>query len=205
MKTRLLLARHGLTTWNALGRFQGQTDVPLSEIGQGQAAALGKRLASAQIDAIYASDLQRARATAEAIHSHHSCPLYVEPGLREMSFGQWEGLTYDEIQARDPDFLDRWQADMLNLAPPGGETLAQVAGRVKTVTGKITATHPEGNVLLVAHGGTLQVLLCQFLGLSPQAYWQFYLGPASLSDIRLYPQGAILNLFNDTCHLEAQT
>jgi len=204
MKMRLLIVRHGLTSWNNEGRFQGQTDVPLNQIGRRQAAALAKRLSTERIDAAYASDLSRAWETATAIIAHHACPLQAEPGLREMSFGDWEGLTYAEIQERDAQLLARWEVDELNLSAPAGETLHQIAQRVKTVFERITVKHPDDTVLLVAHGGALQVLLCLILGLPSQSYWQFHLDQASLSEVRIYPQGAILNLFNDTCHLEKQ-
>jgi alpha-ribazole phosphatase len=204
MKMRLLIARHGLTTWNTEGRFQGQTDVPLNHTGRRQADALAKRLAGEHIDVVYASDLSRAWETATTIVTHHTCLLHAEPGLREMSFGDWEGLTYTEIQERDAQLLAHWEADELNVSAPAGETLQQIAQRVQTVLERLIVDHPDETVLLVAHGGALQVLLCLALGLSPQSYWQFHLDQASLSEVRIYPQGAILNLFNDTCHLENQ-
>jgi alpha-ribazole phosphatase len=204
MNMRLLIARHGLTTWNSEGRFQGQTDISLNNTGRRQAIALANRLAREDIDAIYASDLSRAWETALAIVAHHSCRLYAEPGLREMSFGDWEGLTYAEIQGRDAQLLKHWEADELNVSAPSGETLQQIATRVKSALERLIADHPDETVLVVAHGGALQVLLCQALGLPPQSYWQFHLDQASLSEVRIYPQGAILNLFNDTCHLEDQ-
>ena len=204
MTTRLFLARHGLTDWNTTGRFQGQSDIPLNTTGLRQAAALGKRLATTEINIVYSSDLLRAWGTAQAIMHYHSCPLTPEPRLREVNFGDWEGLTYNEIQERSPQVLSTWQADVLNTAAPNGETLNQLAERVQAVLDTITADHPVGNVLLVAHGGSLQALLCLALGLSPQAYLQFSLSPASLSEVRLYSEGATLNLLNDTCHLEAE-
>lgn len=204
MTLQLILARHGLTDWNTTGRFQGHSDIPLNTTGLGQVAALGKRLATMEINTVYASDLLRAWGTAQAIMQYHSCPLTPEPRLRELSFGDWEGLTYTEIQERAPGILSTWQADMLNTAAPGGETLIQLTERVQAVLDMITTDHPDGTVLLVAHGGTLQALLCLALGLPPQAYWQFSLSPASLSKVRMYPEGAVLNLLNDTCHLEAE-
>ena len=187
------------------GLVPGWTDIPLNSYGYEMANRLAERLRGESIAAIYTSDLGRAQSTAQAIHIHHSCPLFLEPGLREISFGRWEGLTYTEIQEREPEALSHWQTDQMQVAPPGGEMLKQFAKRVKTATGKIVSAHPEGNLLLVAHGGSLQVLLCQLLGLPSKAYWRFYLGPASLSEIRLYPEGAILNLLNDACHLKDHT
>lgn len=200
--TRLLLARHGQTDWNETHRFQGQADTPLNETGLAQATALGKRLAGEPIEQIYSSDLQRALITAQAVAGAHDCPITAEPRLREMSFGAWEGLTYQQIESQHPEILQRWQDDMLTVTPPGGENLLEVAERVASAVAEILSAHPGQRVLLVAHGGPLQVLICQAFGLSPAQFWQFYLSPASLSEVRFYPAGPILNALNDTCHLE---
>ncbi len=216
MTTRLLIVRHGRTAWNSDGRFQGQLDIPLDEVGQTQAAAVAHRLAQAlqrpleRPLAIYASDLSRAwqtarviqNAIAKAIQPEPIPPLVLEPRLREMHFGEWQGLTYAEIQACQPEALAAWEADWLNNAPPGGETLAQLVERVQAVYHEILAAHPDGTVLLVGHGGALQALLCMALGLPPERFWQLQLDNTGLADLRIYPEGAILNLFNDTCHLE---
>ena len=201
--TRLLLVRHGLTDWNAAQRFQGQHDIPLNPTGEQQAAALGERLAGEALQAIVASDLQRARVTARAIAAHHTCPVTVEPRLREISFGAWEGLTYAEIAGRDPAGLAAWEDNILENAPPGGETLRQLAERVQAALDELLKAHDGETLLLAAHGGPLQVLVCLALGLPPEKYWQFHLSPGSLSEIAIYPQGGILNLLNDACHVRA--
>jgi alpha-ribazole phosphatase len=201
---RLILARHGETAWNAQARYQGQADVELNEAGRRQAAALARRLArlaKGEIHAIYASDLQRAWKTAQAIAAPHSLPMRAEPRLREMSFGDWEGLTYGEIQERDPQTLAAWEADPLHVSPPGGETLAQVAARVQSALDDVTRSHQDQTVLLVAHGGPLRVLICLALGLDPRTHWQFRLDTAAISELEIYEAGAILNYLNDTEHL----
>jgi 2,3-bisphosphoglycerate-dependent phosphoglycerate mutase len=210
LATRLLIVRHGRTAWNSDGRFQGQLDIPLDEIGQSQAAAVAHRLARERPLAIYASDLSRAWQTArwiqnaitEAIQPDPAPPLVLEPRLREMHFGEWQGLTYTEIQTCQPEALAAWEADWLTNAPPGGETLAQLVERVLAVYREILAAHPDGTVLVVGHGGALQALLCLALGLPPERFWQLQLDNTGVADLRIYPEGAILNLFNDTCHLE---
>jgi len=206
---RLILVRHGETAWNADGRHQGQTDVPLSAVGRRQAAALARRLASEEIDAIYASDLRRARETAAAVGASHRLPVRDEPRLREMCFGAWEGLTYDQIQERYPRARTAWEADPLGTSPPGGETLAELAGRVESALADIVRAHKDedgdGTVLVVAHGGPLRVLLGLALGLSPQPHWRFRLDNASLSELYLYPEGAVLACLNDTGHLREGT
>ncbi len=203
--TRFLLARHGETAWNAERRHHGQSDVPLNATGRRQAAALARRLADEAIDAIYASDLQRAWQTAEAVAAHYDLPVQADPRLRELHFGVWEGLTYPEIEAQDPEALAAWHEDPTHVAPPEGESLVELAQRVDALRADLEAAHPEETVLLVSHNGVLRVLICQALGLPPENYWQFHLSNASLSDLAFYEAGAILNALNETAHLEEET
>lgn len=213
MSTRLLLVRHGQTEWNATGRFQGQSDEPLNETGMRQAQEVGKRLAAwlargeePPIRAIYASDRQRAWRTAEIIREclggGTEIPISGEPRLREMCFGEWEGLTYAEIQQQQRELLDRWRENVERSGPPGGETLVEVASRVEAAYAAILGAHPEGTVLIVAHGGSLQIMIAQKLGLPLGRYWQLHLANGSLSELAIYPEGAILNLLNSREHLE---
>lgn len=198
---KLVLVRHGETVWNAAGCFQGQTDVPLSMTGRRQAAAVVRALGTETVHAVYASDLQRTKETARMIAVPLNLTVQLEPRLREMAFGSWEGLTYAEIQHHDPETLASWQRDPLHVAPPGGETLLQVTDRVRTVLHDIGAVCREQTVVLVAHGGPIRILLCLALGLPPQAHWQFAIHPSSLSELQVYDQGAILTRLNDIHHL----
>jgi alpha-ribazole phosphatase len=206
MSARLLIVRHGQTDWNSNGRFQGQIDVPLNPAGVKQAQAVARRLSSERPAAIYASDLQRAWRTAEAIHqalpADKRCPLIAEPRLQELCFGEWEGLTYQQIRAAQGQLLQRWENDLEHNAPPGGETLLALADRVQAALRHITQAYPDACILLVAHGGPLRMLIASALGLPPQRFWQLHLSNASLSELNLYPEGAILNQLNSTSHLE---
>jgi alpha-ribazole phosphatase len=195
---RLLLVRHAATTWNAQQRFQGHTDVPLSQCGQQQVVALVQALRAETIHACYTSDLRRAWETAHALAHPRGLPLRQEPRLREMAFGVWEGLTYADLQQRDPSLLATWQQNPMQVAPPGGETLHQVADRVQAMLADIITAHQGHIVLLVSHGGPLRVLLCLALGLSPRAYWQFSLAPASWAELEVHAEGAILGRLNAT-------
>ena len=199
--TRLLLARHGETEWNLTYRFQGGSDIPLNETGLVQAAALAQRLSTEKIDAIYSSDLQRAQQTAAAIQAYHSVPVQTDSRLREAYFGDWEGLTWEQIRQQSPDLMQAWLADQVNVAPPNGESLATVMARVAACVEELRPKQPEGTVLLVAHGGTFQVLMCHLLGLVTIARWQFRFYNASFSELQLFPEGAVLIRHNDTCHL----
>jgi alpha-ribazole phosphatase len=198
---KVLLVRHGQTNWNLTGRFQGQTDVPLNATGYRQAAAVSRILSTACMQAVYTSDLQRARETARHIAAPLSLTVQVEPGMREMAFGQWEGLTYAEILQRDAKALMAWQKAPQCLAPPHGETLTQVADRVRRALTRLVERHRDHSLVLVAHGGSLRILLCLALKLPPQAYWQFTMQPGSLSELHVYDEGAILTRLNDTHHL----
>lgn len=198
---KLLLARHGLTEWNATQRFQGRSDGSLNDIGRQQARALSRRLGKEDFHVICTSDLQRAIQTTQVIAEQRNCPIVLEPRLREVYFGSWEGLTYAEIQRRDPEVLAEWESNFLEVHPPDGETLTQLAQRVNLVLQEIRQKYSEQKVLLVSHAGPLQVLVCLAMGFSPSLYWQFHIAQGSLSEIAFHPAGAILNLLNDTSHL----
>ena len=201
---RLILARHGQTNWNAEHRYQGETDVPLNETGRQQAAALAHCLADTDLDAIYASDLQRAAETAQAVAEPHGQRVRFEPRLREMSFGAWCGLTFEDIRERDADRLSAWLANPMRVAPPEGETLAQVTARVHSALNDTLHAHPEGTALWVAHGGVLRVLISLAMGLEPQGHWRFRISVASLAELWFYDSGVTLTRLNDTYHLNHQ-
>ena len=198
---RLILVRHGETAWNAHQRYQGVTDVALSAKGQRQAQALAPRLSGETIDAIYSSDLQRAWQTAATIAGACRLPVHAEPRLREANFGLWEGLTYDEIKRDYPEALTSWEADPFMVSPPGGESLSALGGRVNNLLEEIRRRCQENTLLLVAHGGSLQVFLCAALGLVPRTQWQFRLSSGSISELYVYEEGAVLTLLNDQHHL----
>ena len=199
--TRLLLVRHGSTAWNAQRRYQGQSDTTLSEVGQDQVKHLAERLRTEGVDALYASDLRRAWETAERIAAHHQVAIRPEPRLREISFGDWEGKTHEQIEADDSKLLAQWYDDPMHTSPPGGETLQEVEVRVEAALDTIVQRHPEETTVVVAHGGTLRVVICIALGLPLESYWQFDFDLASLSELNVYDEGAILKRLNDTGHL----
>jgi alpha-ribazole phosphatase len=197
----LLLVRHGLTEWNSQGRIQGHTETQLSEVGLRQAEALGRRLASQRIDAIYASHLKRAVATAEAIAQHHDLPVQVEPRLCEANYGAWEGCTMAELHDLDPERAAAWLSEPTLVAPPGGETLEQMAERAASLLDELCERPSHERIVLVGHGGSLRALLCEALQV-PQGYSRrFRIGTASLSVVELSPKRCVLSLFNDRHHL----
>lgn len=166
MATTLLLARHGETDWNAIGRWQGHEDVPLNDSGRAQARELADRLESEPIDALYSSDLCRARETAEIVGARLALPVKTEPRLREIFFGGWEGLTTPEIEARFPDEVARWRADDGENAFAGGETYVAMVDRVVAGLDEIAGANPGKTVLVVLHGGPIRGLLAHSAGIT---------------------------------------
>ncbi|MBC7242501.1 MAG: alpha-ribazole phosphatase [Anaerolineae bacterium] len=203
---RLLLIRHGQTLWNAELRYQGQTDVPLNELGRRQAEALGRRLAGETIHAVYASDLQRAVDTAIPLAVPRRLEIIKEPRLRELNFGEWEGHTFEEIRQRDPEAYQAWLRAPERFSAPGGETDTQLRERVRAWLDEVRAKHDEQTIAVVAHGGSLIILLQITLGLPSEARWKFRMTHGSISELHLFPDGwAVLARLNDTCHLDGLT
>ncbi|RME88118.1 MAG: alpha-ribazole phosphatase [Anaerolineae bacterium] len=160
--TRLYLIRHGETDWNVEGRWQGQANVPLNARGRAQAARLAQALKDVPFDAVYSSDLARARETAEALARLKGLPVHEDPRLREIHQGEWQGMLVTEIQARYAERFERRKSDPLRVAPPGGETVAKVRERVVRALEEILAKHPGGTVAVVSHGFALAVALAHF-------------------------------------------
>lgn len=165
--TRILLVRHGSVEGAETRRFIGHLDVPLSALGERQAAALARRLAGAPIDAVHASDLARARRTAEILARPHGIPSALTADLREFSMGRWEGLTADEIRDREPGAFRAWMADVAGYRFPDGESLSDLEARAWPAFERIAHRHAGGTVAIVAHGGTNRMILCRALGLPP--------------------------------------
>jgi alpha-ribazole phosphatase len=198
----LHLVRHGETDWNARQLFQGQKNISLNELGRAQAERIGNRLQNVPLAVIYTSGLKRAQETAQRITEYHELKVISDPRLNEISFGDWEGMDYQTIEDRFPDLLDRWFQKPLNTSAPGGESLLELSHRVRKSLQEIIPAPAEGDILLVAHGGPLQSLICTLLNFPLENYWQFHLDNASLTTLTIYPEGTVLNLLNDTCHLE---
>lgn len=198
---RVLIVRHGETQWNADGRIQGQTDVHLSDRGEMQARALFPRLADELIAAVYASDLQRAWRTADLAVDGRLVPVTRDPALRELAFGEWEGLVYAEAAARDPEVASRRLRHPARTAPPGGEHLGDLLERVRPALQAIQSRHAGETVLIATHGGVVRALGCFFLGLDLDSAWRLTAGNAGLSIVSWWHDGPILEAWNDTSHL----
>lgn len=202
--SRLILVRHGNTKLNSAQRFWGQTDVELSEDGVRQAERLGNRLAAEKIDTVYASNLSRALVTAEIISSRHGLAVTTCTELAEINFGTIEGLTFDEISKLHPEQARQLADRSLTLKFPGGESIRELNDRVSKFVPRLENHAPEATILIVSHAGVLRLMVCNLLGIGLEHWRQMRLDLASVSIVETYPQGAILNLLNDTSHLELQ-
>jgi broad specificity phosphatase PhoE len=167
----LILIRHGETDWNLEGRWQGQTDVPLNARGLAQAEQVAADLAWRGLTAIYSSDLSRARQTAEAVARASGLKVHLEPRLREICQGEWEGKLIAEIDGQNEAWLQQRLENPLNFAAPGGETSLQVQRRVVAATENILRRHPDGVTAVVSHGFALAVIIAHYRNLPIEKAW----------------------------------
>lgn len=187
---RLWLVRHGATLWNSEQRFCGHSDVPLSSEGLAQARWLAHSLQEQHISTIYTSDLLRARQTAEMIATY-STRIEASSAWREIAFGAWEGLTYEQITQQYPSNL-AFFSHPLSSSPPDGESLQTLMQRVQSAFLDLARVTPpssteEGDIVLVSHGGPLRVLLSMILAMPLEQQWRLHLAPGSLSAIDFLP------------------
>ncbi len=206
--TTLILIRHGETAWNAERRLQGHIDIALNAEGERQAEALAGALENEPFDAIYTSDLQRARQTAQAVASTVGMPLTVHAGLRERCYGGFEGLLYSEIEQRFPAEFAAWQArDIDALMPPGArvaESFRQFYQRCTRTIGAIAAAHPGQTLALVAHGGVLECAYRAALGLSLASPRDFAVKNASINRLRYHDGKLELCSWGEVAHLQVR-
>jgi len=194
----LFLVRHGVTAYNHEGRYQGQRDVPLAPEGVVQAQRLAQRLHHTAFDAAWSSDLSRAADTATAVVGS---ALVTDPGFREMDYGLWEGLTFREAAASHPEAWQAYQHGGDDAGAPGGESIAQVAARVRAAFEQRWQEHHD-RVLIVAHGAVLKLLLLDLIGADRSLRRHIVIDNCSLTLLRYggRTRPRILTL-NDTCHL----
>ena len=180
---RILLARHGETKWNAEGRYQGQVDVPLSEVGEAQARKLGQRLRDVPIDRAVSSPLSRAKRTAVlALGPAREGMLKLDSGFAEIAHGTWEGLLAAEIGAMDGERLRAWREAPETVQMPQGESLQQVLDRAWSALERATVgLGPEETLLVLAHDAVNRVLLCRILGLPLARLWSFRQAPTTIN------------------------
>ena len=202
--TRILAVRHGETAWNRDTRIQGHTDIELNDHGRWQAAQLAEALHDEPIAAVYASDLLRAFETAEAVARTRSQSVTRHPGLRERCFGDFEGHTWTELEQKFPEASLAWRKRVPDFAPPGGESLLQLEARVVPAVEEIAARHPGEQILIVAHGGVLDILYRAATRLSLQAPRSWELTNTAVNRLLWSPEGLSLVGWADTGHLQTR-
>ena len=200
--TRIIAVRHGETAWNVATRIQGQLDIPLNARGQWQAARVAAALAAEPLDAVYASDLARAWATGAAIAQAAGRPMHAHTGLRERGFGSLQGQTFAEIEAAFPEDARRWRSRDPDWAPPGGESLIRLGERISHTFAEIAGRHLGEQIVLVAHGGVLDVLSRLATGQAIQAPRTWNLGNATINRLLWTPETLTLVGWADARHLD---
>jgi 2,3-bisphosphoglycerate-dependent phosphoglycerate mutase len=197
------LVRHGQSTWNQEHRIQGQLDPPLSAEGHLQAELLGRRLAGRPLQGFYSSDLKRAMETAEDISAATGFRPQPEQSLREIYLGEWEGLRTEDIAERFPEAWARWtKAPNWDLVP-GGEGAAFFEARAAAAVDAILQRHATGDVLVVTHGGVIQVALQRVVGRTSHGLFPFKIQNASMSVLERRNGRMVIAGVNDIAHLEA--
>ncbi len=202
--TRILAIRHGETAWNVDTRIQGHLDIPLNTQGLRQAAHLAQALAEGDaVDAVYASDLSRAHATASAIAQALQQSVTAHPGLRERHFGEFQGRTFAEIEVELPEHAWHWRKRTPDWVPPGGgESLEMLRERILKTVDELAARHTGQQIVLVAHGGVLDILYRAATRLELQAPRTWQLTNTAVNRLLWSPQGLSMVGWGDTSHLD---
>lgn len=201
LATSVIAIRHGETAWNRASRLQGHLNVALNETGRHQANRMAQALAGERIDAVYASDLARARRTARPLAAGAGLRVRSDKGLRERNFGIFEGLTYTEIKERFPDQAQRWHARDTGFGPEGGETLQAFHERAVDAVAAIAARHRGQTIAVVTHGGVLDALYRAASRIALDAQRNWLLGNASINRLRVRDGEFELIGWGDGLHL----
>ncbi len=196
----ILLVRHGETEWNAGEIFRGRADINLNEKGVVQAKLLGEYLKKSRLEAIYSSPLLRAVLTAEMIARPHSLVVRAEPGLIDLDFGEWQGMSLAEVKNIYKNLYIKWEKSPENVKFPGGEGLEDVRNRAIAVVNKVVKKH-KGTVVLVSHRVVNKVLICSLLGLDISHFWNIRLETCGISSFSYENGQFVLIKHNDTSFL----
>lgn len=202
MQTTILLVRHGQTEWNRSERFRGRYDIPLNQTGMGQAQKTARRIAAQWMPSgLLSSPLSRAMQTADAIAQ--TCGLEVEPcpGLVDIDYGKWQGLTNEEASQKWPDLVTAWFDHPEGVHIPGGESLAEVRQRAVATLEEIWALRSGETVVLVSHTVVNRLILLEVLGLGNERFWHLRQEPCAINVIQHTGGETILAVMNDTGHL----
>ena len=202
---RIILIRHGETEWNREERFRGRADLALTELGMRQAGAIAVKLAQWPVAAIYSSPLRRAMMTAQAQAQHLGVSVEVLPGLADIDYGKWQGLTPLEASQSFPESYGRWLEAPHLVQIPGGDSLAQVRERAWRALHDVVAQWRQETVAMVSHMVVCRLLLCAALGLDDSHFWQVEQDVGAINVLETRNELLTVTLINDTCHLKGVT
>lgn len=200
---RLLLVRHGQTSWNNSGRAQGHTDIPLDPTGLDQAMRLGDALLGMPIDRILTSNLLRASQTAEAISRATGAPLELRSDLRERSFGEWEGVPFTEIGERMRSRAEKAGISPQQVCPPGGESFQMVWDRLEALHQELRSS--DDTIAVVSHGGALALLTAKLIKGTLDTSRAFRFANTGVTELERRAEGLFLiKRYDDTSHLSSE-
>lgn len=198
----IVLARHGETDWNVAEVFRGKIDVSLNETGLKQAELLGKYLKGVKIAAIYSSPLKRALRTAEAIAHHHALKINIAQGLIDFNYGEWQGLSHQEVKDRYGELYAQWVSHPERIRMPAGESLDDVRERAMAVVDDVVERYNDGAVIMVSHRVVHKVLICALLGLDNSHFWNIRLDTCGITSFSHEGERLVLTRHNDTSYLK---
>lgn len=199
---RIILARHGQTEWNLQYRFQGRTNVKLTETGKRQAHALASRLSSWPVEVVYTSPLDRAYYTASAIAERHNLTAQILPDLEEIYFAGWEGESISNLEKEQHTAFAAWRSDPFFYPPAGAETWEKLYARISRAV-KIFLGGDYKRIVVVSHGGIMRALYAVFVGLNPHKVWNMEVSNCSMSGIEMKRGRPVLIFTNDDLHIRA--
>jgi alpha-ribazole phosphatase len=201
MPTNLVLVRHGETEWNRNSRYQGVVDIELNKKGKSQAEQLYNFLKDEKFDAIYSSTLKRAYHTIKNIAEYQNKDVITIADLMEINFGEWEGLTFSEIEEDYPDLAQKWAKDPTCCKPPEGEHIKEVEERVGKTIDRIIDENTDNKILIATHGGIVRIIIAYLLELPLSRIFSIEVDNVSVSRIKFYDHYPVLKLLNSIHHL----
>lgn len=200
--SKIYLVRHGETEWNREGRSQGcGNDIPLSELGLMQAKAIGNRLKNEKIDLFFSSSLKRAFQTANEIARYHNKEVIMYREFMEISFGEWEGMRFNEIKEKYLDIYKIWRDTPHIAKVPGAESLLEIKERSMPKLMEILNSNEDKNILIVSHGITIKVLIASIMGIDLANLHKIRQDNTALNIFEYNNNSFCTHLLNDTCHL----
>lgn len=200
---RLILVRHGESEWNRIGRYQGQLDAPLSDLGLRQAEALAKRLSTEKLDAIFSSPLQRARRTAEAIAQYHpSLEIQHDPALLEIHHGDWQGLYAPEVREKYAEALEEWRVYPTRSQMPNGESFSNILKRTLNFRERVCQQYgSDASIVVSTHDVVVKILIADALGMHMDRINRLWITNASISVVEYTDNLPFLVSLSEACHL----